>query len=61
MTEIEGTKRLIPCELALIAVGFTQPENALLKSLGATQSKPGTVEAKEYKTSVESIFAAGDV
>lgn len=60
MREIEGTERLIPCELALLAVGFTQPENALLKSLGVTQSKAGTVEAKEYKTSVESIFAAGD-
>jgi glutamate synthase (NADPH/NADH) small chain len=60
MKEIEGTERLLPCALALLAVGFTQPENALLKSLGVTQSKAGTVEAKEYKTSVESIFAAGD-
>jgi len=60
MKEIEGTERLLPCALALLAVGFTQPENALLKSLGVTQSKVGTVEAKEYKTSVESIFAAGD-
>jgi glutamate synthase (NADPH/NADH) small chain len=60
MKEIEGTDRLIPCELALLAVGFTQPENALLKNLGVNQSKAGTVEAKDYKTNVESIFAAGD-
>ncbi len=43
MKEIEGTERLLHCALALLAVGFTQPENALLKSLGLTQSKAGNV------------------
>lgn len=60
MQEIEGTERLIPCELALLAIGFKQPENQLLKSLGVEQSKAGTVKAKSYQTSIPSIFAAGD-
>lgn len=60
MKEIEGTERLIPCELALLAVGFTQPESPLLDHLGVTKTNSGTVSAKDYQTNVESIFAAGD-
>jgi glutamate synthase (NADPH/NADH) small chain len=60
MQEIEGTERLIPCELALLAIGFTQPENQLLKSLDVEQTQAGTVKAKSYQTSNPSIFAAGD-
>ncbi|MBS3739293.1 glutamate synthase subunit beta [Mesohalobacter halotolerans] len=60
MQEIEGTERLIPCELALLAIGFTQPENQLLKSLNIEQTQAGTVKANSYQTSNPSIFAAGD-
>lgn len=60
MNEIEGTERLIPCELALLAIGFKQPEDGLLKTLGIEQHETGTVKAKSYKTSDPSIFAAGD-
>jgi len=60
MKEIEGTERLIPCELALLAVGFTQPESPLLDHLGVTKTNSGIVSAKDYQTNVESIFAAGD-
>lgn len=58
--EIEGTERLIPCELALLAIGFTQPESPLLEHLGVSQTQFGTIEDSNYKTNVESIFAAGD-
>lgn len=60
MQEIEGTERLIPCELALLAIGFTQPESPLLEHLGVSQTQFGTIEDSNYKTNVESIFAAGD-
>lgn len=60
MREIEGTERLIPAELALLAIGFTQPEGSLLKLLGVSQTQSGIIEAHNYKTNVESIFAAGD-
>ncbi len=60
MQEIEGTERLIPCELALLAIGFKQPENQLLKSLNVEQTQAGTVKAKSFQTSNPSIFAAGD-
>lgn len=60
MQEIEGSERLIPCELALLAIGFKQPENQLLKSLNIEQTQAGTVKANSYQTSNPSIFAAGD-
>lgn len=60
MKEIEGTERLIPCELALLAIGFTQPESPLLEELGVSQTQSGIIEATNYQTNVESIFAAGD-
>lgn len=60
MQKIEGTERLIPCELALLAIGFTQPEGGLLEYLGVEKTQAGTIHAKSYKTNVENIFAAGD-
>ena len=60
MKEIEGTERLIPCELALLAIGFTQPESPLLEHLGVSQTTSGIIKSNNYQTSVESIFAAGD-
>ncbi len=60
MQEIEGTERDVPCELALLAIGFTQPEHGLLESFGVERSPRGVIEAKKYQTNVEKIFAAGD-
>jgi glutamate synthase (NADPH/NADH) small chain len=60
MLEIQGTERDVPCELALLAIGFTQPENHLLDSLGVHKTQAGTVEANDYKTNVDNIFTAGD-
>jgi glutamate synthase (NADPH/NADH) small chain len=60
MKEIEGTERLIPCELALLAIGFKQPEDGLLNTLGVNLTETGTINAKNYQTSDPSIFTAGD-
>jgi glutamate synthase (NADPH/NADH) small chain len=60
MQEIQGTERDVPCELALLAIGFTHPENHLLDSLGVNKTQTGTVEASSYRTNVENIFTAGD-
>jgi glutamate synthase (NADPH/NADH) small chain len=60
MREIEGTERLIPCELALLAIGFKQPENGLLKTLGVDLNETGTIKANNYQTSDPAIFTAGD-
>jgi len=62
MTEIEVTKRVIPCELALLSMGFTQPiHQGLLDDLGLKYDNRGNVVVdKKFSTSTSKVFAAGD-
>ena len=60
MKEIEGTERLVPCDLALLAIGFSQPESSLLEQIGVNQKGTGLIDGKNYSTNIENIFAAGD-
>jgi glutamate synthase (NADPH/NADH) small chain len=63
-SEIPGSEREIPCELALLAMGFLYPESTgLLDQLEIEKDDRGNVKAteKEYQTSLPKIFAAGDV
>ncbi len=60
---IEGTEREIPCELVLLAMGFTGPERGpLLTGLGVDLDARGNVARdNSYETSVPGVFAAGDM
>jgi len=62
MTEVEGSKRVIPCELALLSMGFTQPIHAgLLDDLGMKYDNRGNVITNDkLQTNVAKVFAAGD-
>ena len=60
--EIPGTEKILPCELALLAMGFLHPQHTgLLDKLGVDYDERGNVKCQHYQTSIESIFAAGDV
>lgn len=61
--EQEGTEREIPCELALLAIGFVHPQQeGLLNDLGVEYDKRGNVaDNGTYKTNVDKVFAAGDM
>ncbi len=60
--EIEGSERLIPCDLALLAVGFLHPQKeGLLNQLGIELDGRGNVKTEDYQTSLEKVFAAGDM
>jgi len=51
-----------PADLVLIAIGFTNPEHeGLLSDLGVELDRRGNVKAGAFKTSVEDVYAAGDV
>jgi glutamate synthase (NADPH/NADH) small chain len=51
-----------PAELVLIAIGFTNPEHeGLLKGLGVDLDRSGNVKAGAFRTSVDGVYAAGDV
>lgn len=61
-SEIPGTEQIIPCELALLAMGFLYPQHTgLLDQLGIDYDVRGNVKATRYQTSIESIFTAGDM
>jgi glutamate synthase (NADPH/NADH) small chain len=62
--EKAGSERELPCELALLAMGFVHPQHeGLLNELGVDLDSRGNVRAteKEYKTSINKVFVAGDM
>jgi len=61
-TEVPGTERTHPAQLALIAMGFLGPEQGLLKDLALECDARSNVKAEHgrYATSLKGVFAAGD-
>ncbi len=62
--EIESSIREIPCELALLAMGFLHPQhNGMVDELGVELDERGNVKAteKQYQTNISKIFACGDM
>jgi glutamate synthase (NADPH/NADH) small chain len=63
LIEIEGTEKTWPCDLALLALGFTGPENTLADKLGLDRDVRSNYKAEygKYQTNVPNIFTAGDM
>jgi glutamate synthase (NADPH/NADH) small chain len=60
--EVPGSEEEWPCQLALLAMGFTGPnQEGPIKDLGLELDPRGNVKATEYQTSREGVFAAGDM
>ncbi|SFH50658.1 glutamate synthase subunit beta [Pedobacter insulae] len=62
--EIEGTEKVYPCELVLLAMGFLYPQKqGLIEKLGVELDERGNVKAVEgiYQTNIPKIFVAGDM
>ncbi len=62
--EIRDSERELPCELALLAMGFVHPQHeGLLNELGVERDDRGNVKAteKNYQTSIAKVFCAGDM
>jgi glutamate synthase (NADPH/NADH) small chain len=61
---IEGSEFQLKADLVLLAMGFVSPvHDGLLEKLGVKLDGRGNVEANmlAYKTTVEKVFAAGDM
>jgi glutamate synthase (NADPH/NADH) small chain len=60
--EVAGTEKVVPCQLALLAMGFLGPEDQLLQQLGIALDDRSNVKASHgaYATSIKGVFAAGD-
>ena len=64
MQEIAGSEFELKADLVLLAMGFVHPiHEGMLASLGVKLDPRGNVEAnvKNYRTSLDKIFAAGDM
>jgi glutamate synthase (NADPH) small chain len=60
--EIAGTERIIPCELALLAIGFTGAERGgMVEELKLELDERTNIKSTNYMTTVEGVFAAGDI
>jgi glutamate synthase (NADPH/NADH) small chain len=63
-TEVPGSEVELPCELALLAMGFVHPQHhGLLKELDVELDERGNVKASEknYVTNIAKVFTAGDM
>jgi len=62
--EVAGSEFSLKADLILLAMGFVHPvRDGMLEALGAELDGRGNVQANtdDYKTSVEKVFAAGDM
>ena len=62
--EIKGSERKVPCELALLAMGFVHPQHeGLINELEIELDERGNVRASEksYHSNISRIFTAGDM
>jgi len=66
MSEMAGTEFDLPADLVLLAMGFVSPLQSLLRAFGAETDARGNAKATTegqlaYRTSVNKVFAAGDM
>lgn len=59
--EVPGTEKIWPCDLTLLALGFTGPENTLSTKLGIQTDARSNYKASAYQTNIPKIFTAGDM
>jgi NADPH-dependent glutamate synthase beta subunit-like oxidoreductase len=65
-SEVEGSEKIWPADLVLLATGFVGPELAIGEMLGVATAEPRrgwttfAAEHGRFATSVEGVFAAGD-
>lgn len=60
--EVPGSEETQPAQLVLLAMGFTGPEQGLLKEMGIATDARSNIAAEygSFATSVKGVFAAGD-
>lgn len=63
LDEVPGSEFRLPCELVLLAMGFTGPEKpGMLEQLGVELTDRGNVDRdKHWMTNVPGVFTAGDM
>jgi glutamate synthase (NADPH) small chain len=58
---VEGTEFELPCELVLLALGFSGPEPELAEAFGASLTARGSISrGPSYQTDAPGVFVCGD-
>ena len=61
-TEIEGTDFVLKADLIFLAMGFLGPEQTgMIEELSLETDERSNIATKEYATSIEGVFSAGDM
>ncbi|MBR1796528.1 MAG: glutamate synthase subunit beta [Clostridiales bacterium] len=60
MTFVEGSEKVIPAQLVLIAAGFLGPEKYIADSFDVETNERSNIKTDGHKTSVDKVFACGD-
>jgi len=63
LLEVVGTEKTWPCDLALLALGFSGPESTIANQLGIEMDARSNYKAAygKYQTNIPNIFTAGDM
>jgi glutamate synthase (NADPH/NADH) small chain len=62
MSEIPDSEFELKADLVLLAMGFVHPiHEGILEELDVAMDERGNVQANNYKTSLDKVFAAGDM
>ena len=63
MVPVEGTEKVIPADLVLIAAGFLGSETYISESFGVELDSRTNVktETGAYQTNIKKVFTAGDM
>jgi len=61
LIEKPNSEKTWPCDLALLALGFTGPETILSEQLGLELDARSNYKATNYQTNIPHIFTAGDM
>jgi glutamate synthase (NADPH/NADH) small chain len=63
MTEVKGSEFVLDCDYAFLAMGFLGPvQEGMIKEIGCELDARGNIKTnKNYMSSVEGVFAAGDM
>jgi glutamate synthase (NADPH/NADH) small chain len=66
MVEVAGSEEIVPADLVLLAMGFSNPVASVLDAFGVDKDQRGnaradTDEVAGYATNVPKVYAAGDV
>ncbi|ELV8853414.1 glutamate synthase subunit beta [Vibrio fluvialis] len=60
--EVPGSERVIPCDMAFLAMGFLHPEpHGVLAQLDIKLDERGNVATQNFATNQKGVFAAGDM